>query len=65
MITVTINKKKEELPKGMTVGALLEKRGAKRISVWVNGTQLLMSEYATCILQDGDNLKLLRVVAGG
>ncbi|MEG1930400.1 MAG: MoaD/ThiS family protein [Anaerovorax sp.] len=65
MITIRINKKEDSLPEGMTVASLLEKRGAKRMSVWVNGKQLLMAEYAVHVLQDGDDVKLLRVVAGG
>lgn len=65
MITVTINKKEEKIPKEMTVQALLESRDAKRMAVWINGSQLLMSEYSTSVIQDGDQIKLLRVVAGG
>ncbi|MBP6491957.1 MAG: MoaD/ThiS family protein [Clostridia bacterium] len=50
----------------MTIIELLEKRDAKaRSAVWVNGKQLLLAEYPTWEIKDGDTIKILRVVAGG
>lgn len=65
-IHVTVNKQKTILPGETTVAGLLEQRGIKsRSSVWVNGQQLLLAEYPTWVLHEGDEVKILRVVAGG
>lgn len=65
-INVTVNKEETVLPEGTTVVKLLEQRGIKsRSSVWVNGNQLLLAEYPTWVLQEGDEVKILRIVAGG
>lgn len=65
-ITLTINNKQESLADGTTVSQLLSEKGIKaRSSVWINGRQLLQSEYDQWILQEGDQVKLLRIVAGG
>ncbi|HVI39756.1 MAG TPA: sulfur carrier protein ThiS [Anaerovoracaceae bacterium] len=65
-INVTVNKEETALPEGTTVSGLLELRGVKsRSSVWVNRNQLLLAEYPTWVLQEGDEIKILRVVAGG
>ena len=63
---MTVNKEETALPEGTTVSGLLELRGVKsRSSVWVNRNQLLLAEYPTWVLQEGDEIKILRVVAGG
>lgn len=65
-IKVTVNMEETVLPEGTAVGKLLELRGIKsRSSVWVNGNQLLLAEYPTWVLQEGDVVKILRIVAGG
>ena len=65
-IRVTINKKEELLQDNMTVLDLLRERHERRRSaVWINGTQLLQSEYETTKIQEGDIIKILKVVAGG
>lgn len=65
MIKITLNKKEEEVREGMTIKELLEEKEKKRPAVWVNGKQLLNAEYATYVVQEADNIKILRVVAGG
>ena len=65
MINVTINNKAIELEAGTTVTELLQLRKMRRAAVWINGTQLLSAEYQTRKLQEGDNIRLLRIVAGG
>lgn len=66
LIRITVNKTEAELPEGSTVEKLLDLRGVRsRSSVWVNGNQLLLAEYPTWVLQEGDIVKILRVVAGG
>ncbi len=65
MIKVNINKKEREIEESVTVSMLLEEYGSKRAAVWVNGKQLLVSQYPTYTFQGGDEVKILRVVAGG
>ncbi len=65
-IRVTVNNKATVVPSGTTVNSLLETAGySSRVAIWINGTQLLGSEYATCIPEDGDVIKILRLAAGG
>ena len=65
-IRVIINKKEELLPDNMTVLELLRERQERRRSaVWINGTQLLLSEYPLIKIQEGDVIRILKVVAGG
>lgn len=62
---VIINKKEEIIQDGMTIQALLDVKNKKRPAVWVNGKQLLSAEYTTYVIQEADEIKILRVVAGG
>ena len=65
-IRVTVNNKDMVVPSGITVNNLLESIGYNcRIAIWINGSQLLSSEYATRIPEDGDVIKVLRLAAGG
>lgn len=60
-----VNKKEEHLDDGITVSQLLQIRKMKKAAVWVNGIQLLRAQYEDHILREGDEVKLLRIVAGG
>ena len=62
---VLLNKKETELPSEMTVAQLITEKQLKRAAVWVNGVQLLASQYESWVIKEGDNIKILRVVAGG
>ncbi len=62
---VIVNKKEENLEEGTTIRKILELRNNKRPAVWVNGRQLLKSEYDTYTIQEGDNIKILKIMAGG
>ncbi len=65
-IRVTVNKKEMVVPSGTTVNSLLESAGYScRVAVWINGAQLLSGEYAVRTLQDGDEIRILRLAAGG
>ena len=61
---VIYNKKEMELPSEMTVAQLIEEKGIKKAAVWLNGRQLLVKEYGTT-LKDDDQIKILRIIAGG
>ena len=64
-MNVILNKKEIELPSEMTVARLIKEKQFKRAAVWVNGAQLLASQYESWVIKEGDNIKILRVVAGG
>lgn len=64
---INVNNKREKIPENSTVMDLLELMNLKngKVSVWVNGNQLLMREYDNYELNDEDKVKILRVVGGG
>ena len=62
---VTINKKETQLEEGMTVSQLLQLRNLRKAAVWINGKQLMLADYESWKIQEGDNIKLLRIRAGG
>lgn len=62
---VRINKKEVQMDQAMTVKELLQERGMKKAAVWINGQQLLLAEYDTRRIKDGDEIRLLRIMAGG
>ena len=64
-IKVLLNKKEIELPSEMTVAQLIKEKQLKRAAVWINGQQLLAAQYENWVIKEGDNIKILRVVAGG
>ena len=64
-IRITINKKEEFIGNNTTVKELIQSRGLKKAAVWINGSQLLKAQYDTFILHEGDEVKLLRIMAGG
>ena len=65
MIKVSINKKETEIEEGLTAGELLSSLGNLKSAVWVNGRQLLRAEYGSRIILQGDEIKILRITAGG
>lgn len=62
---VTINNKSTELEPGTTVSRLLKMRKMRRAAVWINGQQLLLAEYEDRQIMEGDEIRLLRIMAGG
>lgn len=62
---VTINKKETRLEDGLTVSQLLKLRKLRKAAVWINGQQLMLADYESWKIQEGDNIRLLRIMAGG
>lgn len=63
---VTINQKEQIFDdENMTVSQLLKLRKMRKAAVWINGVQLLAAEYDSHTIQEGDQIKLLRIMAGG
>ena len=65
MIKIFINKKETEIEEGLTVKKLLENLNNQKAAVWINGKQLLKAEYDFRIITQGDEVKILRIIAGG
>ena len=66
-MTILFNGKSAEVEEGMTVTALLDSRGygGKKVSVWLDGRQLLTKEYDSTQLTQGCTIKVLRILGGG
>lgn len=62
---VNCNNKKMELEEGTTVTRLIHDLQYRRAAVWINGQQLLASAYDTHVINQDDQIKILRIVAGG
>lgn len=66
MVQVKINHTEESFRLGLTITELLEiKKIGIRSSVWLNGKHLLRKEYSETVIQNGDVLKIIRIVGGG
>jgi len=64
-MNVSCNNKKIELEEGITVAQLIQSMNYRRAAVWINGEQLLASDYDTRVINQEDQIKILRIVAGG
>jgi thiamine biosynthesis protein ThiS len=65
-IRIKVNNKEMAVSKGTTVEKLLDIMGyTGRVAVWVDGTQLLGSDYPSRIIEEEDVIKVLRLAAGG
>jgi thiamine biosynthesis protein ThiS len=62
---VNCNNKKIELEEGTTVAQLIQSLNYRRAAVWINGEQLLASAYEARVISQEDQIKILRIVAGG
>lgn len=62
---IVVNGKEEVHNNNLSLGELLKIKGSKRAAVWINGKQLLKSQYNDQVLKEGDEVKILRVIAGG
>lgn len=66
-LRVTINGREEELPDGLTVAALLERRGVHTtmVAVEYNGRVLRRAEFPETPIVAGDKLEIVHFVGGG
>lgn len=64
---VVLNGRKTDLPAGITVAGLIEKKNLNPDTVIVerNGELLKRDSWPGTVLQEGDRLELLRFVGGG
>lgn len=63
---IILNNREEIISDGLNIRDLLENKGIRsKAAVWVNGRQLLLSEYPKYYIQENDVIKILRVIGGG
>ena len=62
---ISVNKKQREWEENQPLTKLLEEKKVTRAAVWVNGRQLLNQEIPEYVLQEGDEIRILRLVGGG
>lgn len=66
-MTIQLNGKKHTLDASLSVDSLLNSigLGEKPVVVELNQQALFPREYATSTLQDGDQLEIITIAAGG
>lgn len=64
---IRLNGKDRDLDGPLTVAALLEELGlaGRSVAVAVNGTVVRRSEHAGRTIENGDDVEVIRAVAGG
>lgn len=63
---VIINKNPITIPHGLNIIALLDYIQSPRyVAVFINGQQLLFSQYDEYILEENDDVKIMRALGGG
>jgi thiamine biosynthesis protein ThiS len=67
MISITINGEQREIDTLVTITAFLEKHAlhARMVVVEHNGDIIPRDRYSEVVLQDGDNLEIVQMMAGG
>jgi sulfur carrier protein len=63
---IRVNKKDTVVTEGITIWDLLDQLNySSKVAVWINGKQLLLSEYPVVRVKDGDQIRIHRIVSGG
>ena len=63
---IMLNGKECLIEENFTAVMLLETMGYKgKTAIWVNGVQLLLSEYQNYLIKEDDQVKILRIIGGG
>ncbi len=66
-VTITLNGRRQELPDGLTVRALLERLAltGRRTAVEINGEIVPRSMHETRPLAAGDRIEIVHAIGGG
>lgn len=66
-MNITANGRAREVPHGLTVAGLVDHLALPEGSVAVqrNGDALLPAEFATVVVEEGDEIEIVKAVAGG
>ena len=66
-MNIQINGEAESVPDGLTLAALVERKGlqGKRIAIEVNEELVTRSKFPTHIVKEGDHLEIVQAIGGG
>ncbi len=66
-VTITLNGRRQELPSGSTVRALLEHLAltGQRTAVEINGEIVPRSTHETLVIAPGDRIEIVHAIGGG
>lgn len=65
-MNIVVNGKPKVVDENITVQKLLDMEGYKNwVGVWINSKQVLQQEYSNYILNEDDEIKILRPLGGG
>jgi sulfur carrier protein len=66
-IQVTLNGRKIELPRSVSLTSYLEEKGlsGRRIAVAYNGNVIAREDYGEVLIDDDDTIEIVRPVGGG
>jgi sulfur carrier protein len=63
---VIVNNKETEVQNDTTIEEIIKSMALNKwVSVWVNNKQLLEMEYPTYSVKENDEIKVIRILAGG
>lgn len=65
MININLNGKSIEVADDITVQQLMDCKNITEAAVWINDIQVLSKEYDKMGFNDNDNVKVIRMIAGG
>ncbi len=64
-MNVIVNNKLTEIAENLPVADLLKQLDYQKCVVIINGKHVLLKDYSSRILNEGDNIKLIRILGGG
>jgi sulfur carrier protein len=65
-LEVNVNNEILSIPNDYTISMLLQHiQFSKSVAIFINGRQLLMREYEHYPLNEGDKIKIIRLLGGG
>ena len=64
-MNIVLNDKTVEIPEDYLLRDLLAQYGYRKCAVIINGKHVLLKDYESCILKNGDKIKLVRILGGG
>lgn len=67
IIMIKLNNRDSEWEEGLTVQGLLNKKSYTypKLIIKINNVLVLSEEYASTVIRDGDDVKVIHLLAGG
>lgn len=65
-MNIVVNGKRKTVNNNITIAELLRSEGYNHwVGVWVNNRQLLEKEYSSYVINEEDEIKIIRPLGGG